>query len=327
MRALLCTEWGPPDRLEIGECEAPHPGPGQVRIAVHACGINFADTLIIAGKYQVRPELPFSPGLEVAGVVLELGEGVSEPAIGDRVIALCGHGGCAEEVLAPAASTVAIPESMDLATAAGFTVAYGTAHVGLEHRAHLRSGETLLVHGASGGVGLAAVEVGKLMGATVIATASSDAKLELASRYGADHLINYAQGEFRDAVKQLTGGRGADVIFDPVGGEVFDQSLRCINWEGRLLVIGFASGTIGKLPANLALVKNCSVIGLYWGGYQERQPETLKRSWRQLLTWHQQGRLHPCISKTYPLEEAAAALNSVVNRTATGKVVVRVLDE
>ena len=326
MRALLCTEWGPPERLELGEREPPHAGPGQVRIAVHACGINFADTLIIQGQYQERPEFPFSPGLEVAGIVLEAGEGVTEPAVGDRVIGICGHGGCAEEVLVPADATVAIPDSMEFVTAAGFTVAYGTAHVGLEHRAHLRAGEVLLVHGASGGVGLAAVEVGKLLGATVIATASSAAKLELAARYGADHLINYAESEFRDGVKELTDGRGADVIFDPVGGEVFEQSMRCISWEGRLLVIGFASGTIPKAPANLVLVKNCSVIGLYWGAYLRRQPETLKRSWQQLLTWHDQGRLHPCISKTYPLEEAVAALRSIVDRTATGKVVVQVQD-
>ena len=327
MKAVLCTEWGPPEKLTVGELASPKPQPDQVKIAVHACGINFADTLIIQGLYQEKPALPFSPGLEVSGTVLEVGDAVSGLRIGERVIALCGHGGFAEEALAPAASTVPIPASMDFVTAAAFTVAYGTALVGLEHRAHLESGEVLLVHGAAGGVGLAAVELGKQMGATVIATASSEAKLELAASYGADHMINYRDGGFRDRVKELTGGRGADVIFDPVGGEVFDESVRCINWEGRLLVIGFASGTIPKLPTNLTLVKNFSVVGLYWGAYQKRRPEVLTGAWKTLLDWYEQGRLRPCVSRTYPLEQGADALSTMINRQATGKVVVVVRDE
>ena len=324
MKALLCRELGPVDGLETGERESPRPGSGELRIAVRACGINFADVLIVQGLYQERPVLPFSPGMEVSGIVEELGEGVAGFRPGDRVAALCGNGGLAEEVLAPAAGTVHISDAMDFESAAALPVASGTAHVGLSHRAALRSGEVLLVHGAAGGVGLAAVEIGKLMGATVIATAGSDAKLELASRRGADHVINYREGGFRERVKALTGGRGADVIFDPVGGAVFEESLRCINWEGRLLVVGFASGTIPKAPANLLLVKNCAVVGLYWGAYLRREPAVLMGAWKTLLDWHDAGRLRPHVSGVYPLERAVEALSAVAHRRSTGKVVVRV---
>lgn len=324
MRAVLCTQWGMPDTLRVGEAEPPAAGPGEVRVAVHACGINFADTLIVQGKYQERPELPFSPGLEAAGVVLETGAGVTGLEPGQRVIALCGKGGLAEEAVAPAVSTTPIPDGMDFVTAAGFAVTYGTAHVGLDHRAGLAAGEALLVHGAAGGVGLAAVEIGKRMGATVIATASTAEKLELARRYGADHLIDYTAGEFREEVKALTGGRGADVIFDPVGGAVFEQSLRCIAWEGRILVIGFASGDIPKLPVNIALVKNFSVVGLYWGAYARRRPEVQSASLRTLIEWHARGELAPHVSATYPLERGAEAIQALLERRVTGKVVVRV---
>ena len=324
MKALLCREFGSVAALEVGECASPRPGAGELKIAVQACGINFADLLIVQGLYQERPALPFSPGMEVSGVVEELGEGVSGFRIGDRVAALCGHGGLAEEVLAPAAGTVHIAEAMDFESAAALPVAFGTAHVGLSHRARLRRGEVLLVHGAAGGVGLAAVEVGKRIGATVIATAGSAAKLELAARRGADHVINYREGGFREPVKVLTGGRGADVIFDPVGGAVFDESLRCINWEGRLLVVGFASGTIPKAPANRLLVKNCSVVGLYWGSYLRRDPGVLTGAWRSLLDWHDTGRLRPHVSAVYPLERGTQALAELAERRATGKVVVRI---
>lgn len=324
MKALLCTAWGGPETLEIGERPAPSPGPGEIVVAVRACGLNFADTLIIQGKYQERPELPFSPGLEVSGEVLEVAEGVDEFAAGDTVIAFCGHGGLAERVAVPSGNAVRLPEGMDFVTAAGFAVVYGTAHVGLERRARLRPGEVLLVHGAGGGVGLAAVEVGRKMGATVIATAGSEEKLALASEHGAHHVINYRETSFRDGVKALTDGRGADVIFDPVGGEVFDQSIRCIDWEGRILVIGFASGTISELPMNLTLVKNMSVVGVYWGAYRKRDPEVLQRSWRQLLEWLAEGALKPHISATYPLSDGPAALESLMQRRATGKVVVTI---
>lgn len=322
MKAILCREWGPPGQLELGEHELPAPSAGEVRIAVHACGVNFADALIVQGKYQERPAFPFSPGLEAAGSVVECGEGVSGFAPGDRVVALCGHGGFAEEVNAPAAAIRKIPDAMSYTVAAGFSVTYGTSHVALDHRAGLKTGETLLVHGAAGGVGLTAVEIGKLMGASVIATASTEDKRALARSYGADHTIDYTSGGFKDEVKALTGGAGADVIFDPVGGAVFDESLRCINWEGRLIVIGFASGTIPQLPANLALVKNFSVTGLYWGGYQKRKPAVLQASWDKLLGWFEQGRLKPHVSRTFTLEEAPRALDEVLERKAQGKLVV-----
>jgi NADPH2:quinone reductase len=324
MKALLCTTWDGPEALAIGELPSPNPGPGEILVGVRACGLNFADTLIIQGKYQERPEFPFSPGLEISGEVLEAGLGAGDFAAGDAVIAFCGHGGLAERVVVPSANAVRMPEGLNFVTAAGFGVVYGTAHVGLERRARLQPGEVLLVHGAAGGVGLAAVEVGRQMGATVIATASSEEKLALAGEHGAHHTINYREESFRDRVKELTDGRGADVIFDPVGGEVFDQSVRCIAWEGRILVIGFASGSISELPVNLTLVKNMSVVGVYWGAYRRRDPAVLQRSWQQLLEWLAEGALSPHVSATYPLEEAPAAFASLMERRATGKIVVEI---
>jgi len=324
MRALLCTAWGGPESLTLGDVPSPEPGPSEVLVEVRACGLNFADTLMIQGKYQERPEFPFSPGLEVAGEVLSVGPGVEDLAAGDAVIAFCGHGGLAERVIVAADNAIPTPDGMDFVTAAGFGVVYGTAHVGLERRGHLTPGEVLLVHGAAGGVGLAAVEVGRRMGATVIATASSEERLALAKAHGAHHAINYRKEEFRERVKSLTDGRGADVVFDPVGGEVFDQSVRCTNWEGRILVVGFASGTISQLPVNLTLVKNISVTGVYWGAYRRRDPAVLQQSWRQLLAWLEEGALSPHISATYPLEDAPAALESLMRRRATGKVVVKI---
>lgn len=324
MKAILCTEWGPVDKLQLADVPSPTPGPGQVKLAVGACGVNFADTLIIQGLYQEKPPLPFTPGSEVAGEIVEVGEGVSQFKSGDRVAALCSTGGMAEEVIAPAAATTPIPDEMDYATASGFTVAYGTAHVALDHRARLQEGETLLVHGASGGVGLAAVEIGKAMGAIVIATASTQEKLKTAADHGADHLINYREGEFRHLVKEHTEGKGADVIFDPVGGDIFDQSLRCINWEGRILVIGFASGRIPKAPVNLALVKNFSIVGIYWGAYAKNNPKILTDSLATLHRWYTEGTLRPLVSETYPLERAADALTALIERRARGKVVVTV---
>ncbi len=322
MKALLCTAWGGPDALTIGELPSPAPGPGEILVGVRACGLNFADTLMIQGKYQERPDFPFSPGLEVSGEVLETGSDVGDFAAGQAVIAFCGHGGLAERVVVPSGNAIRLPKGMDFVTAAGFAVVYGTAHVGLDRRARLQPGEALLVHGDAGGVGLAAVEVGRRMGATVIATGSSEEKLALAKHHGAHHVINYRDESFRDRVKALTDGRGADVVFDPVGGEVFDQSVRCINWEGRILVIGFASGTIPALPVNLTLIKNMSVVGVYWGAYRKRHPMVLRQSWQQLLEWLAEGALSPHVSATYPLGQAPAALVSLMERRATGKVVV-----
>lgn len=324
MKAIICREWGKPESLVVGERPSPSLNPGQVRIGVHACGVNFADTLIIQGLYQEKPAFPFSPGMEVAGEILEIGEGVAHLQLGDRVAAITGYGGYAEEVVVDARTVLPIPPLMDYVTAAGFAITYGTSHIALAHRAHLQPGEVLLVHGAAGGVGLTAVEIGKLLGATVIATASTPEKLALAQQYGADHVINYRQEKFRDRVKEITNGRGANVIYDPVGGDVFDESVRCIAWEGRLLVIGFADGRIPQLPVNLALVKNMSVVGVYWGGYSARQPRVITDSLRTLLTWYAEGKIRPHISQTYPLEQAAAALNSLINRQSTGKVVLTI---
>jgi NADPH2:quinone reductase len=320
MKAVLCQEWGSPESLVLGKVPSPVPNTGEVLVGVRASGVNYADTVLIAGQYQARPPLPFSPGFEVAGKVLSVGNGVQGVKPGDRVAATCIYGGYAEAVSVPEASVYPIPDGMDYVTAAAFTIAYGTAHVGLTHKAGLKAGEVLLVHGAAGGVGLAAVEIGKLLGATVIATASSQAKLKLAERYGADNLINYAKEEFWGRVKEITGG-GADVIFDPVGGDVFDNSVKCIGRDGRLLVIGFASGEIPKLPVNLVLVKNFSVIGFYWGAYALDGEKIIAASQATLLKWWEQGRLRPHLSRTYPLEQASDALNHLLSRESTGRVV------
>jgi NADPH2:quinone reductase len=322
MKAVRCVELGGPDKLKVEEVDRPEPGEGEVRLKVAGCGVNFADSLIIQGKYQVRPDLPFTPGMEVAGEITGVGAGVEGLARGQLVVGMSGTGGFAEEVVCPARDVMPCPEGLDPVTAAALPVAYGTAHLGLDHRARLRAGETLLVHGASGGVGLAAVEVGKRMGATVIATASSADKLEVAAAHGADHLINYTEGAFKDRVKELTGGGGADVIFDPVGGDVFDQSLRCIAWEGRLLVVGFASGRIPEAPANLMLVKNMAVMGVFWGAYRDRDPKVMTDSFATLAGWLKEGTLKPLISKTYKLEETGQAITDLMERRAKGKIVV-----
>jgi NADPH:quinone reductase len=322
MRAVLCKAWGDPSTLVLEDVPSPEVGAGKIRVRVRACGVNFADTLMIVGKYQVKPPFPFSPGFEVAGEVLETGEGVTHLRPGDRVVALSDYGGFAEEIVVPAHTALPMPPDLDYAVAASFPVAYGTSHVALDHRAHLKSGETLLVFGAAGGVGLTAVEIGKQMGANIIACASTPEKLEIAAQYGAGHLIDYSKESVRDRVKEITGGKGADVIYDPVGGEMFDQGMRSIAWEGRLLVIGFASGTIPQLPVNLTLVKNCSVLGVYWGAYSARDPKVLTSSLKTLFGWLAEGKLKPHISHKFPLEQAGDALNILMNRQSTGKVVV-----
>ncbi len=323
MRAVVCQQWGDPSVLELVDLPSPSIGPGQVRILVHACGVNFADVLMVAGQYQVRPPFPFSPGLEVAGEVVETGPDVTSVRVGMRVLALADYGGMAEEVVVPAHMVVPISDQMDMVTAAGFAVAYGTSHLALEHRARLMPGESLLVLGAAGGVGLTAVELGHLMGAKVIAAASTPEKLDLARQYGADDGINYTADDLRTRLKEITGG-GIDVIFDPVGGGLSEQATRSLNWEGRLLVIGFASGNVPQPSLNIALVKNYSIIGLYWGGYASRKPEVLITSLQKLMTWYDEGRLRPHISHVLPLERAGEALGMLASRTSTGKVVVQV---
>jgi NADPH:quinone reductase len=325
MRAVVCREWGGPESLTFEEMPDPGPlAPGQIRISISAAGINFADTLMIQGKYQVKPEFPFSPGLEVAGTVIETAPDVTTVTPGDRVMALLDHGGYAEQAVASASDVFRLPDSMDFETAAGFPIVYGTSHIALWERAGLRPGETLVVHGAAGGVGLTAVEIGKAMGATVIATAGSAEKLEVAASRGADHLINYKTEDIRTRVKELTGGAGANVIYDPVGGDIFDTSLRCIAWGGRILVIGFAEGRIPQIPANILLVKNIATVGVHWAAYRQHQPQTIAESFATLFRWFEEGRIHPHISNRVPLADYAQAMKLLIERRSTGKVVLTI---
>jgi NADPH:quinone reductase len=324
MKAVLCKVFGPPESLVMEELEPLKPGPGQVVIGVKACGVNFPDTLIIEGKYQFKPDLPFSPGGEVAGVVKELGAGVEKVKVGDRVIAFTGWGGFAEEVLAEARQLIPIPQEMDFAIASAFVMVYGTSHYALKDRAKLQPGETLLVLGAAGGVGLAAVELGKAMGARVIAAASSAEKLAVCREHGADEVINYASEDLKERIKALTGGKGVDVVHDPVGGAYSEVALRGLAWEGRHLVIGFAAGDIPRIPLNLTLLKGASIVGVFWGSFTSRDPQRNQEHLRELVTWFLEGKLKPHISATYPLSRAAEALNAMLERKITGKAVLLV---
>jgi NADPH2:quinone reductase len=324
MRAVLCKAYGPPESLVLEQVASPRPAANEVLIEVHAAGVNFPDVLIVAGKYQYKPAFPFSPGAEVAGRVLAVGDRVRRFKPGERVIGLCGHGGFAEQVAVPEHKVLAMPEAMDYTTGSAIALTYGTTAHAFLQRAKLRPGEWLLVHGASGGVGLSAVEMGKAMGARVIGTGGDDAKLQVAKEHGADHVINYNSGPFRDRVKELTGGNGADVIYDAVGGDVFDQSLRCINWDGRLLVIGFASGRIPQAPANLMLLKSCSVVGVFWGAWSEREPEANRENFRLIFDLWRQGKLRPRVSQIFDLADTAKAIQALVERKVVGKAVVRV---
>ncbi len=330
MKAVLCKEFGPPEKLVLEELPTPEPAAGEVLLEVHACGVNFPDVLIIQDKYQFKPPLPFAPGGEVAGVVTGLGDGVTGLSVGDRVIGSTGWGGMAEEITVEAGRCTPIPNTMDFVPASAFLMTYGTSHYALKHRAHLKAGESLLVMGAAGGVGLAAVELGKVMGAKVIAAASSEEKVAIAKEHGADEGIVYPSGsldrgqqkEFSEQIKALTGGQGADVIYDPVGGDYAEPALRATNWEGRYLVIGFAAGDIPRVPLNLALLKGCQIVGVFWGAYTGRSPEQHRENVQELLRWYAEGKLKPHISATYPMEKAAEAINDLMYRRATGKVVV-----
>lgn len=321
MRAVICRDWGEPETLSLEEIETPEPGPGEVRIAVAAAGINFADSLMIAGKYQEKPPFPFTPGLEVAGTVEALGPGVTRLYEGQRVMAAVDRGGFAEAVIAREPEVFVLPETMDFVTAAGFTITYGTAHGSLVWRADMQPGERLLVHGAAGGVGLAAVEVGKAMGAEVIATAGSPEKLAVAEAHGADHLINAREEGLRDKIKALTEGRGVDVVFDPVGGDLFDASLRASAWSARLIVVGFAAGRVPQIPANYLLVKNLAALGFYWGSYRKHAPQQLVPQFEALFEWYSAGKLKPLVSERYDLAEAGKALRQLLERRSTGKLV------
>src|SRR6516165_7511604 len=325
MKAIRCREWGTPDVLRLEEAESPSLKPHQVRIRVRAAGVNFADSLMVGGTYQVKPPFPFTPGLEAAGEIIETGDGEPSLRTGQRVLGVLRNGGgYAEEIVLDAATVLPIPETMDFVTAAAFPVAYGTSHFSLTHRGQLQSGETLLVLGAAGGVGLTAVEIGKARGAHVIAAAGGADKLAVARSRGADELIDYRSESLRDRVRELTGGKGADVVYDPVGGDAFDQALRAVNWEARMMVIGFASGRVQAVPANLILVKNISVIGVVWGAQTERHPAWMSRSLAELLRWWEDGKLKPLIAKTFSLAEAGLALDALVSRRYAGKVVLKV---
>lgn len=321
MRAIVCKALGDIGDLVLEEVARPLLPEGGVRIAVEAAGVNFADTLIVAGKYQIRPVPPFSPGFEIAGRVLECAPGVSRCRPGDRVMAVIEYGGFAEEAVAPQDCVFMLAEHIDPVVAAGFPVAYGTSHLGLTYSARLTAGETLLVHGAAGGVGLTAVEIGKRLGARVIATAGSPEKLAVATAAGADHVLDSRGEGLREAIKELTQGRGVDVVYDPVGGPLFEVSLRATVPGGRILLVGFASGDVPQIPANILLVKNIAAIGFYWGAYRTLAPLAMQRSCEELVRWLGEGSLRPHVSQTFPMADAVQALQALKARRTTGKVV------
>jgi NADPH2:quinone reductase len=320
MRAVLARRHGPPETLVVEDLPSLVAGPGQVVVAVHAAAVNFPDTLIIEDKYQIKPELPFSPGGEVAGRIHAVGPGVTGFAPGDPVIAACRWGGFAEEVLTTPDRLVPLPAGVAMESAASLLMTYGTSHYALQERAALRPGETLLVLGAAGGTGLSAIELGKLMGARVIAAASSAQKLALCRELGADETINYAQENLKERVKALTGGRGADVVYDPVGGDYAEPALRATAWDGRYLVIGFTAG-IPKLPLNLPLLKGCSIVGVFYGAFAKADPQRYAQLRQQLVDWLAQGKVRPAITQRFALEDAAKALRIVAQRQALGKIV------
>ena len=320
---MLCSAYGPADTLVFTQIDRPALADNEIRIGVHAAGVNFPDLLIIEGKYQYKPEPPFAPGGEVAGEVLEVGAEVTGFAAGDAVIGMCRYNGFAEETVVKADRCIRLPASVDMTVAAGLALTYGTSIYALVQRGALATGETLLVHGAAGGVGTASVDIGQCLGARIIATGGSDAKLAtIADHYGVKHVVNYATTpDWKDEVKALTGGKGADVICDPVGGEVFEKSLRCINWNGRLLVVGFASGTIPSARANLMLLKSCSVVGVFWGAFVSRDPEGNRANFARLFDWLAAGKLRPLVARTFPRQEAAEALGMLARREVVGKLI------
>ena len=323
MKALLCTRLGTPDDLEVADVPDPVAGPGEVVVKIAAAALNFLDTLIIAGKSQTKPPLPFSPAAEFAGTVEALGTGVTTATIGARVTGYVGWGAARERIAVAADKLVAMPDSLDFERAAGLGIAYGTGFHALKDRAHLQSGETLAVLGASGGAGLAAVELGKAMGARVIACASSDEKLGFLREHGADAVANYANDDLKDALRRLTDGRGVDVVYDPVGGAYTEAAVRALAWQGRLLVIGFAAGEIPKLPLNLVLLKGCDVRGVFWGEWVRREPAAHRALMAELARLCAAGKISGHVHAVYPLEEAAAALKAIASRKVMGKVILR----
>jgi len=322
MRAIRCNRYGPPETLTVENLPDLHPEAGEVVIDVKAASVNFPDVLIIQNKYQFKPPLPFTPGAELAGIVREVGAGVTRLRPGMRVAAYTAQGAFAEQARASEASCVALPDDVDLASAAAFTLAYGTSHHAVTDRGALKAGETMLVLGAAGGVGLAAVQIGKALGARVIAAASSAEKLALTVEHGADATIDYSREDLRERIRALTDGHGPDVIFDPVGGEYAEPAFRSIGWRGRYLVGGFANGEIPKLPFNLALLKGASIVGVFWGGHMQREADLAAAGFEQMIGWIREGRMRLHVSKRYTLDEVPQALDDMAHRRVTGKVVI-----
>jgi NADPH2:quinone reductase len=324
MKALLCKQHGEPETLVVEELPPPAIQDDEVLVRVHAAGVNFPDTLIIRNLYQFKPPLPFVPGGELAGVVESVGADVKDVKPGDRVAAVIGWGAFAEYVVVPAAKLIRLPPNLDFETAASMGMTYGTSYHALVDRGALNAGETLLVLGAAGGVGLAAVEIGKALGARVIAAASSAEKLAICREHGADELINYSQEDLKERLKGLTDGKGVDVVYDPVGGPYSEVALRNTAWRGRFLVVGFAHGEIPKLPANLPLLKGCSIVGVFWGEHARREPELNARNFETLLAWQREGKIRPHIAQRFPLERGGEAIRALMSRTVVGKVVINV---
>ncbi len=323
MKAIRCKAYGPPSSLVLEEMDGLRPQANEVVVQVKASGINYPDTLIIQGLYQFKPELPFTPGSDFAGIIKSVGDEVKHLAIGDAVFGFVTFGALAEEVVVHANACFQKPKNMDFPVAASFMIAYGTSYHALKDRAKLQEGETLLVLGASGGVGLAAVELGKLMGANVIAAASADDKLALCREYGADQTINYSKTDLKSAIKELTNGKGADVIYDPVGGDYTEAAFRGIAWEGRHLVVGFAAGNIPRIPLNLALLKGASLVGVFWGTFAMKDPKANMQNAMTLMNWYGEGKLRPHIHKIYDLEDTSKALQDMMDRKVKGKIVVK----
>ena len=326
MRALMCHELGPAEALRIVDADDPVAGPDDVVVDLYAAGLNFPDTLAITGNYQIRPELPFTPGGEGAGKISVVGRNITDWKVGDRVIVSGASGAFAEKILKRPDEIVALPDAMDYTTGAGFLAAYGTSYYALKQRAQLQPGETLLVLGAAGGVGLAAVDIGAALGAKVIAAASSDEKLDIASRAGAAERINYTKEDLKERVKELTGGRGADVVYDPVGGDLSEQALRATGWDGRFLVIGFAAGQIPKIPLNLCLLKNNSVVGVFYGAWIARDPAANAANIAELFGFYEKGELTPLVTQTFALDEYVEAFATLTGRRAQGKVIFNIRD-
>ena len=327
MKAIVCKTYGPPENLVLEEIDDPVASENEAVVQIYSASLNFPDGLQIQGKYQFQPPMPFTPGSEVGGVITSVGAGIQGFAVGDRVMATPGIGGLAEQVAVKTDGLRKIPDSMDFKTAAGFAMIYTTSYYALKQRAQLQTGETLLVLGASGGVGLAAVELGKLMGAKVIAAASSDEKLDFVNRLNPDALLNYGDGELKERVKELTGGTGADVIYDPVGGDLFDQSCRCINWNGRLLVVGFASGRIPEYKANLALLKGSSMVGVFLGRFRKEEPAEYEKNFAELLDMYDAGKLKPIVTESFTMTDFVDAFNVFTERKVMGKVTLEINKE